>query len=138
MSESLDKIKVTIEDAYNNGNLDRLNDIYDPNAVRHTNSTRDLIGLDAIKKAVANMQQANPDMSFSLDEVFEVGDKRAIRWVQQGTNTATGKVWRNTGSAICHLVDGKVIEEWNSFDLLGMFQQLGLVAPTEELTARNS
>jgi SnoaL-like polyketide cyclase len=39
----------------------------------------------------------------------------------------TGKSITLTGILISRFVDGKVIEDWNNYDALGMLQQLGVI-----------
>ena len=40
---------------------------------------------------------------------------------------ATQKRVQFTGMGFVRIVDGKLVEAWNNFDQLGMFQQLGVV-----------
>jgi predicted ester cyclase len=38
---------------------------------------------------------------------------------------ATGKQIRLSGIIISHIADGKIAEEWEIYDAIGMMQQLG-------------
>jgi hypothetical protein len=43
---------------------------------------------------------------------------------------ATGssfRAFRITGMVVAHVRDGKFVEGWNHFDLLGLFSQLGVI-----------
>jgi predicted ester cyclase len=40
----------------------------------------------------------------------------------------TGRPVRISGMVIDRIVDGKIVEEWEEWDALGMMQQLGVVA----------
>jgi predicted ester cyclase len=44
---------------------------------------------------------------------------------------ATGKLLSVHGMVLSRLEDGKIIEEWEILDLLGMFRQLGVVSLPE-------
>jgi len=74
-----------------------------------------------------------PDMSFSMEEIFAVGDRVIFRFIQRGTHTgdfmgipATGNNFESSGILISHIENGKVVEEREDFDMLGMMQQLGM------------
>jgi predicted ester cyclase len=41
----------------------------------------------------------------------------------------TGKRVQVTGIEIFRLAGGKIVEHWNSYDDLGLFQQLGVLPP---------
>jgi len=81
-----------------------------------------------------------PDMSFSMEEIFAVGDRVIFRFIQRGTHTgdfmgipATGNNFESSGILISRIENGKVVEQWEEFDMLGMMQQLGMeLKPKEE------
>ena len=57
------------------------------------------------------------------------------RWTGRGTHAGdlmgiapTGKQVTVTGISIQRIANGKIMEEWSTYDMLGMLQQLG-VAP---------
>ena len=61
------------------------------------------------------------------------GDKVVIAITLTGTHTgglmgipATGKPLKVHGMVLSRLEDGKIVEEWEILDMLGMFQQLGV------------
>jgi steroid delta-isomerase-like uncharacterized protein len=71
-----------------------------------------------------------------VDDVICEGDLVAARWTAAGTHRgaglgvpATGKPMRVTGMTWARFdQNGRLAEGWNSFDRLGMLQQLGIVA----------
>ncbi len=75
----------------------------------------------------------------TVDEQFAEGDLVATRWTGRGTHTGeiqgvapTGKEVAVTGITISRVEDGKVVEERQVWDALGMLVQIGAVpAPTE-------
>jgi len=82
-----------------------------------------------------------PNGRITVDDQIAEGDKVASRWTARGTQTGevagiapTGKEVTVSGLTISRLQDGMVIEEWTTWDTLGMLVQLGAIpAP-----ARNS
>lgn len=75
---------------------------------------------------------AFPDYHYTLEDVLGVADKVIIRWSFRGTHqgeiyglTPTGKQVTTRGIEIDRFVDGKVVEAWAEWDVLGFLQQLG-------------
>ena len=71
------------------------------------------------------------------DHIAE-GDKVVTRWTATGTNTGemmgirpTGKKATITGITIDRITDGKIVEEGENFDELGMMKQLGVIPAPE-------
>ena len=74
------------------------------------------------------------DQVVSVDEMVAEGDKVAIYWRFQGTHDGTwggipasGKKLHGVGMTIYRLADGRIVEEWSSWDLLGLLEQDGLL-----------
>jgi predicted ester cyclase len=53
----------------------------------------------------------------------------------EGLGPATGNGMEITGVAIERFTEGKIVEDWSTFDALGMMQQLGLVPELEQVQA---
>lgn len=91
-------------------------------------------GLDGVR---ANLQQyidGFADARITVDDQIAEGDKVASRWTGRGTHTgeiagvpATGKDVTVTGLTISRLEGGKIVEEWTTWDTLGMLVQLGAI-----------
>jgi len=90
----------------------------------------------------ANIQQyidGFSDARITVDDQIAEGDKVATRWTGRGTQTGeisgiapTGKQVTVTGLTISRLEGGMVVEEWTTWDTLGMLVQLGAVpAPAQ-------
>jgi steroid delta-isomerase-like uncharacterized protein len=80
-----------------------------------------------------------PDATTSIEELITAGDTVITRWILRGTHKgefagipATGKVVVNSGIMITRIENGKVVEDKEDYDSLGMMQQLGMeLKPTE-------
>jgi predicted ester cyclase len=87
--------------------------------------------------ARANFQKyldAFTGAQITVDDQIAEGDKVATRWTGRGTHTGelsgiapTGKEVTITGLTISLLEDGLIVEEWTTWDTLGMLVQLGAV-----------
>ena len=89
-------------------------------------------GLDALKSMFSGYLTAFPDIKASVEAQFESGDMVVTRVVVSGTNSGefngkppTGKPMRVQGINIARFVGGKVAEEWEEGDMLGMLVQVG-------------
>ena len=72
------------------------------------------------------------DLRIELDDLIEEDDKVAIRWHATGPHTGHGlglephgKAMNVVGMSILRIHEGLIVEAWNTFDVLGMHQQLG-------------
>ena len=142
MSEELKaSVRQLVDEAWNKGNLDALDEAYAADFVQHPPPFPDIVGLEAFKQSIANTRSVYSDIQLTIDEIIIEGDTIATRWTWQGTHTGqsptlpippTGKRVINTGVSVVHTVDGKAVEEWSYGDSLGLFQQLGVVPPIGE------
>jgi predicted ester cyclase len=78
---------------------------------------------------------APPDLHITIEDQIAEGDKVVTRWTWSFTHTVkffgtdpTGKYISWTGISITRLGNGKILEEWNSIDNLGLQRQLGRIA----------
>ncbi len=79
------------------------------------------------------------DRQNTIEEQIAEGDKDATRWTMKGKHTgdlmgvaATNKQATVTGITIDRFEGGKIVEEWNEVDQMGMMQQLGVIKPPEQ------
>jgi len=105
-----------------------------PNCVYHSPATGDLKG-DAYKQFVASLFVAFPNGRWTIEDQLAEGDKVMTRWTFTGTHKGmfmgfapTGRNVAITGVCIDRIVNGKIVEEWEEWDSLGMMRQLGLVS----------
>jgi steroid delta-isomerase-like uncharacterized protein len=91
-------------------------------------------GLEAFRQFGSLYFSAFPDLQITPEELIAEGDKVTIRYGWRGTQQgelmgfpATGKQVRASGISILRIANGKIAEQWDSFDNLGLLQQLGVV-----------
>jgi steroid delta-isomerase-like uncharacterized protein len=118
----------------NRGNLQVADEICAPNAVNHSAPPGSPAGPAGVKQMVTMYRSAFPDMRVTIEDLVAEGDKVAARWSVTGTHRgelmgipATGKRVTVTGMEINRFAGGKLVEHWESFDQLGLMQQLGVV-----------
>jgi len=78
----------------------------------------------------------SPICTRRLTRLLAEGDKVAVRFTVEGTQQGAllgippaGKHFRISDIGIYRLAEGKIAENWEQADMLGLMQQLGLLAP---------
>jgi len=125
-----------IEEIWSKGNLPVVDEIIAANFVRHDPAdAAPVSGCEGIKQVVAMYRTAFPDLKFTVEEQIAEGDKVVTRWTSNATHQgellgipATGKKTSVTGIHIARLAGGKVVEEWNNWDTIGLMRQLGVIS----------
>lgn len=129
-----------LEESFNEGNMDLIDQLLAPDAVSHDPSMparlRALRGPELQRQLVGVYRSAFPDVRMVVDEVIESGERVALRWHAEGTHQGeleglapTGKHVTVTGISVDHWRDGKVVEAWVEWDNLGLARQLGAAPP---------
>jgi predicted ester cyclase len=117
------------EEIFNQGKFQVANEIYAPDFVNH-GLHRDA-SLAEDQAAVRFEKQACPDLKMTFGPMVAEGDLVSVLWIFRGTNTArvgwlpaTGAKIEVKGITIWRITDGKIREEWTSFDALGILHQV--------------
>jgi len=86
-----------------------------------------------------NLKNAFPDFHITIEDTLAEKDKVVVRILIEGTHkgnglgfAATGRRIRVSGICMIQIAAGKLIVGWNSWDQLGMLQQLGVI-PSQKL-----
>jgi steroid delta-isomerase-like uncharacterized protein len=127
------------------GNLDTLEDalaeVYAEDIVVHE-PDEDVRGVEGLKQFVTMIRSALPDLRITLEEDIAEGDKVVSRWRAQGTHQGelmgiapTSNQVMITGITIHRIEEGKIVEEWENWDALGLMQQIGAIPSPEEAQA---
>lgn len=90
------------------------------------------------KELPTMLRGAVPDLTMHVDDQAEEGDRVMTLWRATGAHTGgplfglpvTGKTVDVAGITINRIEDGKIAEVWDSWDRMGMLQQLGIIPAT--------
>ena len=130
--------KRILDEAWLEGNLDALDEIYAADFVYHNAPFPDIEGLEASKQDIAGSRSAFSDLQWTADEMIVEGDTLVTRYTMRMTHTGqspripippTGKQVTYVGCLVSHFAEGKIVEEWNYGDYLGLLQRLGVIPP---------
>jgi steroid delta-isomerase-like uncharacterized protein len=117
------------EEIFNQGKFQVADEIYASDFVNH--GLHKNFDLQADQAAVHAEKKAFPDLKMTVDLMVAEHDLVTVVWTFRGTNTAAGYGLPPTGARIelrgitvWRIVDGKIREEWTSFDDMQAAQQL--------------
>jgi steroid delta-isomerase-like uncharacterized protein len=117
------------EEIFNQGKFQVADEIYASDFINH--GLHKNFDLQADQAAVHAEKKAFPDLKMTVDLMVAEHDLVTVVWTFRGTNTAAGYGLPPTGARIelrgitvWRIVDGKIREEWTSFDDMQAAQQL--------------
>jgi predicted ester cyclase len=123
-----------IEEAFNQGNLDVIDEIVAADFVDHDPMVGDQ-DAEGAKQSIGGYRQAFPDLHCTIEEIIDAGDKVIYRWSANGTfeNGIMGleptheKGDPVRGITIDRFEGDKVAESWSEWDTLTFMRGLGAV-----------
>ena len=138
MSAEQNKVLVSriADDIWNQGLLAVVDEVMIADAKYHGPHMPNGLGSrENWRQAIERYRAAFRDSHVTFEELIANGDTVVGRWSATGTHTGpmpgvppTGKRIAIGGITIYRIAGGKIVEAWEQLDLLGMWQQLGIVA----------
>jgi len=125
-------VRRLVEDLFNTGDLDVVDEVLADEYVDHTASHPDLPGPEYVKRSVSEWLTAFPDTVSVVKDMVAEGDKVAARWTTQATHRSefmdvppSGNRIDVTWFGILRLSGDKIVESWDTFNVVEMMQHLG-------------
>ena len=99
-----------------------------------------------MKHGIATWRAAFPDFRVTVHDIIAEGDKVVVRWTGHGTHLgefpsdtlgtipSTGKTFEAQEIHTYQLQAGKIIADWEVWDVLGAMQQLGVISRSDSLS----
>ena len=117
------------------GNVDLADELYSPDYVTHAVGPELPPTREGLKMFIRALRQGLPDLQCPVEEVVAEGDRVAGRFSLRGTHNGTLFGVPATGKRVVVGVmviarfdeAGKWVEDWASWDQLGMMQQIGVI-----------
>ncbi|MBE2182234.1 MAG: ester cyclase [Anaerolineae bacterium] len=134
--ESVRTIGLSFIESLNDGDLDPWYELLADDYELYTNGTFVPVDRDTSRADTEGFFTAFPGFQTEIHMSNVSSDCRFVTyaWTSSGTNDgpiaglpATGAMGSVSGINIAEVADGKIIREWNSFDLFTLLAQLGLV-----------
>ncbi|MBT8365234.1 MAG: ester cyclase [Deltaproteobacteria bacterium] len=127
-------IKRAWDEVFNQKKLTVVDELWSSDYIYHGPQGQELRGPESLKQFISHYLEAFPDLHIEIEDLIAEGDKVVSRVVSRGTHKGelqgiapTGNEVTTTLILITRLADGKVVEDWESRDDLGMLQQLGVI-----------
>lgn len=112
-------------EVWNNANEKHILDTLHPDAIIHGLQTdSEKKGHDAFLPFYKNFREQFPQVRVTLTPIFSCDGFEAAECIVSATH-ASGKQATFSGVTIAKYEDGKLVEGWNGFDFLTMYQHLG-------------
>lgn len=135
MSANKEIVRRVVEGVWRDRNLAVIDELVAQNYVGHDPTQPEPIrGRDGFRQFVDMYQSAFDDATVTIDDQIAEADRVVTRWTGRGTHTGelmgiapTGKEVTVSGITVARLAGGKIAEEWELMDTLGMLVQLGAV-----------
>ena len=135
IEENKDMFRRFVQEGFNQGNLDLVDDAFDPAFVNHDPDLGTTPDREGLKQFIGLTRGAFPDLRITIEDLVAEGDKAVARMTLTGTHTgelmgiqATGKQVTVSVISIIRSAGGKAVERWSITDRLSMMQQLGAPA----------
>lgn len=132
------------DEVWTQGRLETIDELLAPETRAHGNPDAQgntLQNAADFKQLYQTFRATLSDIKVTIHETIAEGDLVAVYCTVQARHSgdglgpaATQKPIEYTGMAMSRIKDGKIVEAWNSFDFLTLFQQIGLVTTQRERT----
>jgi steroid delta-isomerase-like uncharacterized protein len=119
------------------GDLTVVGEVYTADCVIHE-PDEDLEGVEAAKEFIGMVLEAFPGMGLTVEDMVAEGDMVAARWTARGVHRGelagippSGNEVSVSGITIHRIEGGRIAEEWEMPDNLGLMSQIGAVPASE-------
>jgi steroid delta-isomerase-like uncharacterized protein len=134
-SDNAALIRRWFEEVWNKGREEAIDELFDEEGVAHGLADvagGALRGPEGFKPFFRSFREAFPGIEVVVEDTVAEGDRVAARCTVRGHHrgdtlgfAATDSPVEFTGIAIVRASGGKIVEAWNNFDFMSMYQQLG-------------
>ena len=127
-------VKRFVDEFWTRGNAAAADELMVADAEIHM-PTGEVVDLDGLKGFARTWRESFPDWNSTFEELIAEGDRVAERWTGRGTHRGelqgippTGRCVEVPGSVFYRIVGGKIVEFRGQLDMMGLMQQLGVIA----------
>jgi len=138
-AQNKDVVKRYWDGKWNERRPEILDELQTPDVVYHAPSMGGMNGIEEYKQAYGMFLSVLHDTQIKIEDMIAEGDKVMTRTTFSGVQKgelegvpATGNPFKMSGFTVFRIVDGKIAEEWEDWDWLGFYQQLGMELKPKE------
>lgn len=121
------------------GRREDAKEIFSATWMNHDSSLPLMVGVEGARQFLSMWHEGFPNAHITIENIVSDDEMVAARFSFRGQNTgsfmgmpATGNSIDITGTGIFRLEDGKLMDSWMNFDLLGLMQQLGATVSLDD------
>jgi len=129
-------VREWFEQLWNQKKIDTIERLFASDGIAHGLSGEEMKGPEGFRAFYTSFSEAFPDLHIEVLRAIVQGEFVVTHSRVTGMHTghtlgvaATGRPVVFEGMTIVRVVDGKIVEGWNCYDFLSMYQQLGVQAP---------
>ncbi|MEO8096936.1 MAG: ester cyclase [Acidobacteriota bacterium] len=118
------------EQVWNQGRREAIAEMLAPGGVIHE-GPQDAVGPEGFYPFFDRMVATFSEVHVTVEDTLAQDDRLCIRWTFQATHTgdglglpASGKRVHITGITLVRIKDGKMVEAWQNWDMLGLMHQV--------------
>ena len=113
-----------MEEVWNQGREESIDELLDATAVVHGIEGINEAGPAGFKVFFNGFRQQFPVVHVEVEDVISQDDFETSRCIVTATDS-NGRNVEFTGMTCVRISQGKIVEAWNNFDFMSMYQQLG-------------
>ena len=118
------------DEVWNKGRRAAIAELLAPDAVLHEDD-KDIVGPEGFYAFYDRLNAAFSDFRVTVQDTIAEGDRLCVRWTCSCKHTgdamgmpATHKTVHVTGMSILRIANGRLVEGWQNWDMLGMLEQI--------------
>ena len=118
------------EEVWNKGRRASIAELLAPDAVLHEDD-KDIVGPEGFYAFYDRLNAAFSDFRVTVQDTIAEGDRVCVRWTCSCKHTgdamgmpATQKTVHVTGMSILRVANGRMLEGWQNWDMLGLLEQI--------------
>jgi steroid delta-isomerase-like uncharacterized protein len=137
-----DVVRRAYLDGMNHRNMAVIEECFAPDYVCNFPAGQGYVkGREAFIETLSAFLAAFDHLQFSVEDLLSAGEKVVLRWSAVGTHVAdyagiaptqvipaTGRIITMSATDVYRVVDGRIVEEWNTFDGYHVLLQMGALA----------
>jgi steroid delta-isomerase-like uncharacterized protein len=121
------------EEVWNKRKLEVMDQLISPShALQEPMVSGSQVGPELYKRRVVELTTAFPDLSITIEDMISEREKLVVSWIFSGTHKgafmeipATGRKICVEGITIHHIRNGKILDSYARWDVLGLMRQVG-------------
>jgi steroid delta-isomerase-like uncharacterized protein len=135
MRKNIELVKRLVEGLASGRDMSLYEVLFSKDVILHgPSSSQEIRGLETLKKIDEDLFKAYPGTKFKIETIFEEGNQVFVRWTcagrykkgHRGLNPKKNEFFIR-GMSLYRIAKGKIREIWQSWDRLGILEQIGEV-----------